>query len=243
MIVLDSLGRLGEVIDAAGPDISSRELLVIIRDTLGLKNVAYLALHCPPLTRSGFYSKVTYSDEWVRRYTERGYVDIDPVIPNASAGVLPIDWSEIDRSPPAIRAFFLDAEQHGVGNQGITIPIRGAKRERAFFSVNMQATDIEWLNFKRANMAILQVVSNYYHNKVLETHGVEIPEVRLTPRQREALQWAANGKSTRDIANIMGLSHHTVLRYLETTRFRLNALNTMHAVGKAFKIGLIDPPE
>jgi len=243
MIVLDSLGRLGAVIESAGPTLTSRELLVIIRDTLGLRNAAYLALHCPPLTRNHFYSEVTYSDDWVSRYIEKDYVKIDPVIPTDSAGILPIDWADIDRTSPVIRNFFIDAANHGVGNQGITIPIRGAKRERAFFSVNMQATANVWKKFKCENIAILQIVAHYYHNKVLETHGIKFPDVSLTPRQVEALRWAANGKSTRDIADIMGLSHHTVMTYLETARFRLNALNTTHAAGRAFRIGLIDPPD
>lgn len=242
-MVLDSLGKLGEAIEAAGKSVTSRDLLIIIRDTLKIKNAAYLALHCPPLTRNGFYSEVTYSEDWVKRYNERGYIKIDPVIPAASAGILPIDWNEIDKSKPAVKAFFEDAANYGVGNQGITIPIRGKNHERAFFSVNMQANMQEWKNFISKNISNLHVVSHYYHNKVLETHSIKFPDIQLSPRQIEALRWAFCGKSTRDIAVILGLSPHTVATYLETARYRLNALNVTHAAGIAMTLGLIDPPE
>lgn len=243
MFGLDSLGRLQEMIEARGEELTSRGLLTLIRDGLDLLNVAYLALHVPPLTRMHFYSEVTYSDEWVDRYISQEYVKIDPVMPAAAAGIMPVDWADIDRSSRAVRDFFADAEAHGVGNQGITIPIRGANGERAFFSINMQATPAEWRHFKNQNMSILQAIGHFYHNKVLESHGIVFPDVALTPRQKEVLRWAANGKSIQDTAIIMQLSRHTVQRYLETTRFRLQAINTVHAVARAIQLRLIDPPE
>lgn len=243
MVGLDGLGKLQAMIEARGPSLTSLGLLTLIRDGLGLLNAAYLALHVPPLTRRQFYSEVTYSDEWVDRYISQGYVKIDPVIPAAESGILPIDWANIDRSSRSVSEFFSDAERYGVGNQGITIPIRGANGERAFFSINMQASEDEWIAFKKDNMSTLQVVAHYYHNRVLATHGIKFPEVSLTPRQAEVLRWAANGKSTKDTAEIMQLSHHTVQTYLETARSRLQALNTVHAVARAIQLRLIDPPE
>lgn len=243
MVGLDGLGKLQATIEAQGRELTSRGLLTLIRDGLELLNVAYLALHVPPLTRRQFYSEVTYSDEWVDRYVSQGYVKIDPVMPAAAAGIMPIDWSAIDRSKREVHDFFVDAEAYGVGNQGITIPIRGANGERAFFSINMQATDADWAIFKKENMSILQAVAHFYHNKVLETHGISFPDVALTPRQAEVLRWAANGKSIKDAAEIMQLSPHTVQTYLEGAKSRLQALNTVHAVARALQLQLIDPPE
>ncbi|MCZ2495443.1 response regulator [Xylophilus sp. Kf1] len=41
------------------------------------------------------------------------------------------------------------------------------------------------------------------------------PEVRLTPRESEVLAWLAKGKTNRDIAEILGMSHRTVNKHLE----------------------------
>ena len=106
MNIFDGFGNLGTLINQRGLDVDPGWLIQLIRDELSLKNVAYLALHAPPLTRFNFYSLVTYSNEWVERYISQGYVKIDPVIPAASAGILPVDWNEIDRSKSNISDFF-----------------------------------------------------------------------------------------------------------------------------------------
>ena len=37
----------------------------------------------------------------------------------------------------------------------------------------------------------------------------------LTPRETEVLTWLARGKTNRDIAEILGMSHRTVNKHLE----------------------------
>lgn len=41
------------------------------------------------------------------------------------------------------------------------------------------------------------------------------PEIPLTPRETEVLSWLAKGKTNRDIADILGMSHRTVNKHLE----------------------------
>jgi DNA-binding response OmpR family regulator/DNA-binding CsgD family transcriptional regulator len=44
---------------------------------------------------------------------------------------------------------------------------------------------------------------------------VRQPDVPLTPRETEVLSWLAKGKTNRDIAEILGMSHRTVNKHLE----------------------------
>lgn len=48
-------------------------------------------------------------------------------------------------------------------------------------------------------------------------HGSRLrqPDVPLTPRETEVLSWLAKGKTNRDIAEILGMSHRTVNKHLE----------------------------
>lgn len=55
----------------------------------------------------------------------------------------------------------------------------------------------------------------------------------LTPRQREVLEWVAEGKTTADIAVIMGLSAPTVDKHLRLARQALGVNTTAHALSKA----------
>jgi DNA-binding response OmpR family regulator/DNA-binding CsgD family transcriptional regulator len=45
--------------------------------------------------------------------------------------------------------------------------------------------------------------------------AVRQPDVPLTPRETEVLSWLAKGKTNRDIAEILGMSHRTVNKHLE----------------------------
>lgn len=55
----------------------------------------------------------------------------------------------------------------------------------------------------------------------------------MTNRQREVLQWVADGKTLQDIAVIMGLNQATVEKHLRLARVNLNAGTTAQAVLKA----------
>ena len=61
----------------------------------------------------------------------------------------------------------------------------------------------------------------------------------LTTRQREALEWYSQGKTTQDIATIMGLSIATVEKHLRMARDSLDAQTTAHAVKKAASLNLL----
>ena len=56
---------------------------------------------------------------------------------------------------------------------------------------------------------------------------------QLTGRQREVLQWVADGKTVQDIATIMGLTRATVEKHLRLARESLEVETTAQAVLKA----------
>jgi DNA-binding response OmpR family regulator len=45
--------------------------------------------------------------------------------------------------------------------------------------------------------------------------SARLDEAALTPRETEVLAWLAKGKTNRDIADILGMSHRTVNKHLE----------------------------
>ena len=62
----------------------------------------------------------------------------------------------------------------------------------------------------------------------------------LTRRQRECLQYIADGHTGRSIAHRLGISERMVRFHLEGARLRLNAGSTTQAVYLATKTGIID---
>lgn len=64
--------------------------------------------------------------------------------------------------------------------------------------------------------------------------------VVLTSRQKEVLHWTRMGKSNRQIAEILGLTLHTVEFHLSRIMDRLGAANRTVAVVKALELNLLD---
>lgn len=59
----------------------------------------------------------------------------------------------------------------------------------------------------------------------------------LTPREREVLQWTADGKSAQDIADILTLSKSAVDFHLTNSIKKLNSPNKTAAVARAVMLG------
>lgn len=62
----------------------------------------------------------------------------------------------------------------------------------------------------------------------------------ISKRELECLALTANGMTSEEIATELGLSVHTANQYLTNSTQKLNAVNRMHAVAKALRLGLID---
>ena len=76
------------------------------------------------------------------------------------------------------------------------------------------------------------LMNNMAHLKIL-TLPYNAPNRALTKRQREALQWVGDGKTTQDIALLMGLTAATVEKHLRLAREALSVETTAQAVLKA----------
>ncbi|WP_295808673.1 autoinducer binding domain-containing protein [uncultured Nitratireductor sp.] len=63
---------------------------------------------------------------------------------------------------------------------------------------------------------------------------------RLTPREKECLQWAALGKSEWEVSQILGISEHTAEKHLLNAKTKLGASNRVHAVAEAIRCGVFD---
>jgi len=76
------------------------------------------------------------------------------------------------------------------------------------------------------------LMNNVAHLKIL-TLPYHAPNRGLTKRQREVLQWVGDGKTTQDIAILMGLTPATIEKHLRLARESLCVETTAQAVLKA----------
>jgi transcriptional regulator EpsA len=66
-------------------------------------------------------------------------------------------------------------------------------------------------------------------------------ELRVTDRETEILRWIRDGKTNRDIAEILGLSPFTVKNHIKKITRKMGVANRSHAVARAFSMGILSP--
>lgn len=123
----------------------------------------------------------------------------------------------------------LDDRKNWVAGKGLIFPARAG------------ATGLYGVGFFGASMStdattrlILSFLAHSRMNQALEARGHG-----LSARQLETLRWAAEGKTDQEIATIMGVSGHTVDKYMRQSREALDAVNRTAVIVKAIRLGLI----
>jgi DNA-binding CsgD family transcriptional regulator len=218
------------------------EVLHRIVETYGLRNAVYYSPTLQGFARTNPFIVLTYQPEWINHYVKSNYETVDPVVSTGVRSLLPVDWARLDRSNPKAARMFNESREAGVGAQGLTIPIRGVENGVwGLFSVTSNEQDREWARRRPEIVADLVLIGNFLHQKAFEFHntGETIDLNAITRREAEALAWTSEGKSVADIAVLMRISSETVKAHLDSARYKLGALNRVHAVAKAIRHGII----
>ncbi len=101
-----------------------------------------------------------------------------------------------------------------------------------FFARNRIVAD------ERLNRSLIGIGHELGH--FLDRQRRELEPATLTPRQREVLKLAANGKSANQIASALGVSRDTVKTHLKNIYLRLEVNDRVSAVTKAMRMGLVE---
>ena len=179
-----------------------------------------------------------YDDEYLKAYVDSGMYFNAPMVTWAANNVGACSWSEIIGNTESLT----DTEKrivefnskagltagYSISFKDISSRSKGAIGLIASPGVSQEMVDADWMVNGRE---ILQM-NNAAHLKI--TH-LPYSTLRrpLTQRQREALEWVGDGKTTQDIAVIMGLTQATIEKHLRLAREALDVDTTAQAVLKA----------
>ena len=96
-------------------------------------------------------------------------------------------------------------------------------------------------SFTTRNRRDLILLAHYFNKKALDFEPDRSPEPSqpLSPREVDAITFLAMGYSRAQVAEALSISEHTLRVYIESARYKLGAMNTVHAVAKALSRGLI----
>lgn len=207
----------------------------------GFSNITYFFLSSKTVTGSAGKLLTTYAADWQNHYFSMNYDEIDPIVLCGMQGFLPLDWALIPKAKESTKRFFGEAMEFGISDLGVTVPVRGANGETALVSLNSGMTLSDWQSYLKHHMADVTYFAHLLHREVLETlmDSGENARVALSKRERDVLQWAAEGKSSWETSTILGLSPRTVEYYVGNAASKLRAATKTQAVTKAMSQGHI----
>jgi DNA-binding CsgD family transcriptional regulator len=117
---------------------------------------------------------------------------------------------------------------------------KGAMGLGAFEGVSQSELDAHWARYAPR----INAIANMGHCHLSQL-PLDIPGMCLTGRQREILEWVADGKTLQDVCVLTGLSLSTVEKYLRRARDELGVETTAQAVAKVSffnQLYVTDPP-
>lgn len=174
-----------------------------------------------------------WSREWFTRYESEGHFAHDPCAARSRLSAEPFFWHQLPAEglTPRGRLVMDEAAEFGM-KDGLCVPIHVPLAGPAVVTAASDRIEVP-----PGAMPLLETVCVHLFRKVsgLETKSDKGKNPPLTPREREILQWSAQGKTNEDVSCILGIATHTVESHQRNIRDKLDAINVTHAVAKALR--------
>ena len=202
---------------------------------LGFDHVAYGFQAPYPLTQPKITLLNNYPGPWQEHYSRSGYLFTDPTVIHGRQSQDPLIWN--DQAFVSNPKLWRDAQDHGIraGWAQSSLEGSGAGSLLTLCRCNEPVTTCE-LQAKEPYMRWLVQVAHVSLSKAIlakDAHACK----QLTLREREVLQWTADGKSAQDIADILVLSKSVVDFHLKNSIKKLDSPNKTAAVARAVLLG------
>jgi LuxR family transcriptional regulator/LuxR family quorum-sensing system transcriptional regulator CciR len=180
-----------------------------------------------------------FPETWLCDYVNERLYEVDPIPSFAAHATQPFLWSEIGTltaltAPES--AFMTRLLQQGLGD-GLALQVFGPNMRNGYVGVGFARRNPD---LSGPDIRELQAAAQIAHLRYCTLVPVATPEA-LTPREREVLGWIARGKSNSVIADILGVSPHTIDTLVRRIYTKLSVADRTTAAIRGIGAGLIQP--
>lgn len=230
--------ELSHLVQCSG---SSESTFAAILSEIGKLDFAFCAFGMKgplPVSAPSAIWICNYPLEWQRRYQEGKYVNVDPIVAHALVSDDLLLWSdEAFAEAPQMRA---EAREFGLVHGwaqprrdalGIVSVLTGVRRNPPISP--------EELEIKRERFHWLSYLC---HENMLRQWAPTLrtgPQTELSARELEVLRWTCEGKTSGDIAEIIGVAESTITFHMRNACRKLGTPNKTAAAVRAVLLGLL----
>ncbi|MGR3433345.1 MAG: helix-turn-helix transcriptional regulator [Shimia sp.] len=180
-----------------------------------------------------------FPDDWVCHYISDDLAKVDPIPALAACTSVPFFWSEVPRMRALthdMQAYLADMKAHAVGD-GLALTVFGPNLRNAYVGLGLADPARRPAPHE---IAEFQLIAQMAHLKVCElSDAAPRTPAALSRREREVLEWVARGKSNGVIAELLGVSRHTVDTLLRRCYDKLGVADRTSAAITALGSGLL----
>lgn len=189
----------------------------------------------------------SYPRDWLDHYNAHKYQEVDPVWRRLLQSPTPFFWADVmdrinadsgvpeEKAKAALR-IMNEAAEAGVSD-GIGISYINSCGEMAAVALSRKNGERQR---RYEDMADIFLLASFFHEKFRSFFERPV-EYALTPREREVLLWASEGKTDSDIANILNVTSATVRFHWKNIFHKLDVSGRLPAVIKSFNLNIITP--
>lgn len=180
-------------------------------------------------------------EEWLEKYWRERFDRIDPILIRAREIMAPFVFDfehegKVARGPHQI--FYSSADEAGM-RAGICMPVIAQFSD--LFTLSLFTGDVT-LPRKYQLQPVLSanaVALLHMCVEATEVTSTRAPSIELTARQSMVLKWAAEGKTTQEIALLENMTHHNVNFHMKNIRRKLKTVTLPQTTALATKLRLI----
>lgn len=227
---IECLSTTGEIMNAMGK----------LLKTYGFEHHLVSFLATPNETLEDVLLSGQLPAQWHKHYNEKGYVHDDPGFRYARTMVRPFRWFkeapyDPEREPRAAEVVQLAAD-FGVLD-GFVIPVASTAGRMGQIWFGGRKLDLA-----EHQLPALHLMAIYAFDRIRELKGASLRHrAILTPREREILTLAANGKTSGEIGDALHISSRTVKAHIKHICRKLGAVTRTQAVMIAIRDKIVQP--
>jgi LuxR family quorum-sensing system transcriptional regulator SolR len=210
-------------------------------EQMGFQHFVYALTINAPSLKSQLYILNGFPPAWIDRYLGAGYGKVDPVVRYAQKSSLPAIWTEAMFHDDKSAEFWEEARGFGL-DHGLSFAVHEQPGVTGVFSLARDKP----LDLQPPDLAALigraQLFASMLHHAVAR---IDLPKLlpeqtaTLTPRERECMQWAAEGKTAWEIGRILNITERTAVFHVNNVIQKLGAANKTHAIVRAVALMLL----
>ncbi|MFD1158078.1 autoinducer binding domain-containing protein [Roseovarius aestuarii] len=199
----DELCDIGEELSECGNLTELSELMWQAASATGFQNFAIFVIQQG--SSGAFRSRIctSFKDSWVARYQEKSYQFIDPVIARSASEDGWFLFSELHSNAPMIESFWEDAENFGVGRNGLCFSISRKDGARIGVSFSTANTKEKVDALVRLNGYDLQFIAHLAVDSFCYTsRGPSLPDDTLSMKELRFLYTLASSPDPTEALEI-----------------------------------------